>query len=499
MSDFRFVGPTYVAASITQNDEECVNWYVEQSGADFAGSPTTGQPAQRGATALYPTPGLVQQIGQTTNPAGGAPIPSPLGTLGARGFRVIPGGQALIAVYGATLYVINTAFTATAVGTLLSNAGPVSISDNGVSAYLCDGAQRYSYTWGTNAFAQVNDGGFLGGSIVDIVDGFLVYTNPGTNQFGATTANSTASPGLSFGTKFSAPDNVMSLQVVNRDLYIIGEKTTEVYTDAGLFPFPFQIIAGTSMQHGTIAPYSVSRLGEGFAMLSQDTRGQAVVVEVSGYKPTRISTHAVENALNQYSVLGDAIGMTYQAGGHEFYMLTFPTADITWVYDLATQLWHKRAYMDANGVLHRHRANCLAYFAGQIVVGDFQTGTLYTFSQTTYTDAGNPIPCIRRAPHVTTDLKRQFFHDLQIQFQPGVGLQIGQGADPQAMLRWSDDGGSTFSSIHTASIGRVGKYKNRAIWRRLGQARDRIFEVTVTDPVFRVVVSANLNASAAAN
>jgi hypothetical protein len=145
-----------------------------------------------------------------------------------------------------------------------------------------------------------------------------------------------------------------------------------------------------------------------------------------------------------------------------------------------------------------------AFFNGVNVVGDYTSGNLYQFSNSIFTEAGtreNPgaiIPCIRRAPHLTTDLKRQYFHDLQIQFQPGVGLQSGQGSNPTAMLKWSDDGGSTFSKEHWTSIGAAGQYKNRAIWRRLGVSRDRIFEVTVTDPVYRVVVSANLNASVGA-
>jgi hypothetical protein len=105
------------------------------------------------------------------------------------------------------------------------------------------------------------------------------------------------------------------------------------------------------------------------------------------------------------------------------------------------------------------------------------------------------------------DFQRQYFDELQIQFQPGVGLtgittplnNEVVGADPQAMLRWSNDGGSTWSSEHWTSIGLIGKYKNRAIWRRLGQARDRVFEVVVSDPINAVIISANLKATAGEN
>ena len=477
MPDFGFVGPSYQAQSIYQNDQEAINWYCEIDPLR----------KERGVIALYPAPGLETRLALAV----GGPV---------RGLWVIPGGAMMLAVSSDRLYAVTLGYVATQVGVLLTSAGHVSIADNGVSAYLCDGFNRYYYTWGTNTFALIADGGFTSGGFVDIVDGFLVYTNPGTNQFGCTTVNSVASGALSFGTKFTAPDNVQRVIIVNRNLYVVGEKTTEVWIDSGAFPFPFTIIAGTSMQHGTIAPNSISRLGEGFAMLAQDTRGTATVINVTGYAPTRISSFAVETAIKGYAVKSDAIGMTHQWGGHEFYMLTFPSADVTWVYDLATQLWHKRAYRDANNVLHRHRANCMAFFGGEIVFGDHQNGNLYAFSSTTYNDAmGATMPCIRRAPHLTSDLKRQFFHDLQIQFQPGVGLQTGQGADPQAMLTYSDDGGSTWSNPRWTSIGKVGKYKHRARWTQLGQARDRIFEVQVTDPVNRVVVSANLNASLGAS
>jgi hypothetical protein len=83
-----------------------------------------------------------------------------------------------------------------------------------------------------------------------------------------------------------------------------------------------------------------------------------------------------------------------------------------------------------------------------------------------------------------------------VEFAPGVGLQTGQGVNPQAMMRFSDDGAATFGTIRTTTIGAAGRYKNRAMWRRLGHARDRVYEVSVSDPVRRDVVGATLYAEA---
>lgn len=484
--DFGFVGPSYVAASIYQDDQECINWFPEVDKNKKAESVIAQD--KRGVIALYPTPGLLLKVTLAT----GQPV---------RALWTIPGGATLLAVCGSGFYTVSAFFSATLVGTLSSTNGPVSMTDNGTSAYLVDGPNRYSYTFATGVFAQIaaTDGAFTGGTMVDIVDNFLVYNNPGTQQFGNTNASSTVSGALNFSSADSSPDQLVSLIVVSREVFFLKEKVVEVWGDAGSFPVPFARISGTNMQHGCAAPFSVARLGEGAAWLSQDTRGNRVVVRTNGYSPLRISTHAVEQAIGNYGTFADAIAYTYQQAGHEFYVLTFPSADATWVYDLATDMWHKRAWRDANNVLHRHRSNCCAVFQGQVIVGDYANGNLYAFSNSNYTDNGDLIPCIRRCPHLTTDLKNQFFHDLQLQFQPGVGLQTGQGTNPQAMLKWSDDGGSTWSNEHWTTIGLVGKYKNRAIWRRLGWARDRIFEVAVTDPVYRTIISANLNASVGAH
>ena len=224
---------------------------------------------------------------------------------------------------------------------------------------------------------------------------------------------------------------------------------------------------------------------------------------MEGYFPKRISTHAVENTLVNQTV-SDAIAYTYQIEGHECYVITFPTLDLTWVYDISTGLWHKWLWVDSQNKFHRHRSNCAALFQGVVLVGDYQNGQIYKLDPSNYTDNNNPIRRVRRCPHLVTDLQRQYFDEFQIQFQPGVGLEgitnpplnaETVGANPQAMLRWSNDGGSTYSNEHWSDIGLVGKYKNRIIWRRLGMARDRIFEVVVTDPVFACIISANLKAS----
>jgi len=351
-----------------------------------------------------------------------------------------------------------------------------------------------------------SDGAFSGADIVDIVDNYFVYNNPGTQQWAASGILSPITPALSYGNKDGAPDNLVSIIVDHREVYLMGEESSEVWVDAGTFPFPFQRIPGTSTQHGIVAKFSVARLGNSFAYLSRNIRGQAQIMMMNGYIPQRISTHAVENTLvNQY--VQDAVAFTYQLEGHEVYVISFPTIDITWAYDFTTSMWHKWLWCDNTNTYHRCRANCSAVFQNMVLVGDWQNGQIYELDPNNYTDNGQNIRRLRRAPHLVTDLQRQFFDEFQIQFQPGVGTTgVSLPTDvtktttyPQAMLRWSNDGGSTWSREYWVTIGQEGKYKNRAIWRRMGTARDRVYEVVVTDPVNAVIISANLKASEGEN
>lgn len=379
-----------------------------------------------------------------------------------------------------------------------------------------------------------SDGAFQGATSVDIMDNMFVYNRPDTQQWAASGILSPITQPLSFGSKDGSPDDLVALIVDHREVYLMGENSSEVWTDAGSFPFAFQRIPGTSTQHGICAKASLSRMGNSFAYVSRNIRGQGQIMMMQGYTPTRISTHAVENTLtNEY--IDDAVAWTYQLEGHEVYVVSFPTLDLTWAYDVTTGLWHKWLYVDSNNVFHRHRGNCMALFQGLTLVGDWENGKIYALDKDNYTDDNHTVRRVRRAPHIVTDLQRQYFDEMQIQFQPGVGVgglsvdfgryignpfvipltsplripandtyflgianQVGAQrilTNPQAMLRWSNDGGSSWSNEHWVGIGQAGKYQNRAIWRRLGWSRDRIFEVVVTDPVKAVIVSANLKAS----
>lgn len=403
------------------------------------------------------------------------------------------------AVTSGTLYVGQTIQGSTVTAQTIITA--LGTGTGGAGTYTVNNSQTvtsrtlYGLNW---SVLPSTDGAFTSASAVDIVDNYFVYNRPDTQQFGASAALSPISPALSFSSKDGAPDDLVTLIVDHRELYLLGEVSSEVWIDAGTSPFPFQRIPGTSTQHGIAAKFSVARLGNSFAYLSRNIRGQAQIVQMNGYVPTRISTHAVENSLTN-QVVSDAVAWTYQLEGHEVYVISFPTINLTWCFDVASNMWHKWLYTNNLGQYERARGNCCAQFQGLVMVGDYANGKIYKLDPLNYTDDGQHVRRLRRAPHLVADFQREYFDELQIQFQPGVGNSTGDGTNPQAMLRWSDNGGSTWSNEHWTSIGLIGKYANRAIWRRLGWARDRVFEVSIADPVKAVIISANLKSSVGEN
>ena len=462
--------------------------------------------------------------------------------VGARFTATIAGTTMTVsAVATGTLYLgqtvqgvgVTTGSVITALGTGTGGVGTYTLS---TSSTVAVGVTMYAINF---SVLPSTDGAFSGGETCDIVDNYFVYNRPSSQQWGASNLLSPISSNLSYSVKDGAPDNLVALIVDHREVYLMGEASSEVWIDVGAVPFPFQRIPGTSTQHGIAAKFSVSRLGNSFAYVSRNNRGQAQIMQMNGYMPTRISNHAVENSItNQY--VDDAIAWTYQLEGHEVYVVSFPTLNLTWAFDFTTQMWHKWLYTNSDGSYSRHRGNCCALFQGMVLVGDYSNGSIYELDKTNYTDNGQNVRRLRRAPHLVADLQRQYFDELQIQFQPGVGTtgllvttdtniylgtpyiiysnanliiqpllnyilgvnavnNLSTTTYPQAMLRWSNDGGSTWSREYWVTIGQQGKYKNRAIWRRLGMARDRVFEVAITDPVNAVIVSANLKATQGEN
>lgn len=400
-------------------------------------------------------------------------------------------------VSGTEFYSVIEDYTAVKLGNV-TGSGPVSMSDNGTQIFIAANPDGYIYNTSTSLFQPISDPDFPGAVAVGFIDGYFVFNEPNSQRFWVTSLlDGTAIDPLDFASAEGSPDNLVSLIVDHREVWLFGQTSVEVWYDAGTADFPLQRIQGAFNEIGCVAPYSVAKLDNGLFWLGADARGQGIVYRANGYTGTRVSTHAVEWQIQQYGNLSDAIGYTYQQDGHSFYVLVFPDADTTWVYDVATQVWHERAGFN-DGEFTRHRGNCQLSFNNKIIIGDYENGNLYAFDLDIYADNGaiqRWLRSWRALPTGENNLKRTAQHSLQLDCQTGVGVLSGQGEDPQVMLRWSDDGGHTWSNEHWRAMGAIGNYGYRTIWRRLGMTmkiRDRVYEASGTDPIKIAIMGAEL-------
>lgn len=463
-----FVGPAYSVRSSNLDAQRTVNLYPVMD--------ETGE--GKSVKALYGCPGTRLLV---TLPGSG----------GIRAAYRPASGDAIV-VQGASVYRVNAAWSYTLVGSLNTSTGVVSIKDNGTTAVLVDGNNGYTLNLASNAFAQISDPAFYGADYVDFLDSYLIFNKPNTFQFYISGQYDVTFDALDFASVEGSAEPIVRHIVDHREIWFFKRTSTSIYVDSGGADFPFSRTQ-TSIEVGCAAPASVCKLDNSLVWLGQDSTGSTMVWRANGYTPTRISTEAIDHAIQGYSAVEDAFAYTYQQEGHAFYVLTFPTANATWVFDAFTGQWHERAWRDpADGSLNRHRSNCHMYFDGEHVVGDFENGNLYALDLDYFSDNGDPLPAIRAAGHVSNpDYLWMIFDALQVDMETGVGLQSGQGSEPNAVLEWSDDGGHTWGNQHQTSMGSVGKYRTRARWTRMGRSRDRIFRLTISDPVKRVILGAS--------
>lgn len=406
-------------------------------------------------------------------------------------------GGFMYVVSGSQLYKVTTSYSATLIGAV-SGTGPVSMVDNGTQLFVACNGPSYIYNATTNAFAQITDPDFPGAVTVGYLDGYFVFNEPNSQKIWITSLlDGLSVDPLDFASAEGSPDGVVGIIIDHREVWVLGTNSVEVWYDAGTQGFPLERIQGAFNEIGCVAPYSIAKADNGIFWLGQDARGQGIVYRANGYTGTRISTHAVEWHIQQYGNLSDAIAYTYQQDGHTFYVLIFPSANTTWVYDASTQAWHERAGF-VNGSFTRHRSNCQVAFNNEIVVGDYVNGKVYAFDLDVYADDGQIqrwYRTWRALPTGQNNLKRTAQHTLQLDCETGVGINLGQGSDPQVMLRWSDDAGHTWSNEHWSGMGEIGRYGKRVFWRRLGMTlklRDRVYEISGTDPVKVAIMGAEL-------
>ena len=447
-----------VGKSVNVDAQKRTNLYVEIQ-----------QDAEKSTLALFPTPGLLAFVN--------------FGAYPSRGFY--KKDNFLYVVNRFTLWQVSNDGTTTNRGTLATSAGRVDMSDNGTQIIIVDGPNGYIFNTITNVFTQITAPGFPGATTVTFLNGYFIVTKPDSGQFYTSALyDGLTWSALDFATAESNPDNLVRVIADNGQVVLFGPETTEFWSDSGALDFPLARIGAAALEWGLAARWTLAKFMDSLIFLRRNRLGAVQVCTLSGYNATAVSNPEMDYVFSKYSATENATGFSYMVSGHPFYQINFPSAGESWLYDGLSKAWSK---VESSG--GRHRGEIQQNFLDRSYVTDWENGKVYYFQDGLYTDDGAQIARELITRHQSVG-DWACFDELWLEMESGTGTLIGQGADPKIMMSVSKDGGHTYGNEIWVPMGKQGEYRRRAVWRKLGRARDWVFKFRITDPVKTVFVAA---------
>lgn len=488
-----FCGQSYTDKTINANAQEAINLYpMRTKPAQYSDKKISSSVPEN--IIMYPTPGY-----KFLRNAGVGAI---------RALYVI--NSTIYLICGNTLYsftplgspgdLINGSFVN--LGTLNTSSGWCSIVCNTVQLAISDGQYGYTYVIATNTFAVITTGGgFPATGVTNFTyfDGYVIGAqNNSKTIWQSDELDATTFGAQAFYTVDTFPDNIVSVWSDELQLYVMGPKITEVQADAGTIPYAFQKVPNVLIQAGLAAPATLCKVANTTFFLASDIAGKAYVAAFNSYDTKVISTPPINEFLERLSItqIQTAYSWAYREGDNHFYCTT--VGNVTWCYDIKMDMWHKRTINGGADL-----PLCCVLWQGIQIVGD-ANGNLYQMSQNySYYSVGNtgvdlPMKRVRTAAHIDAQGKTMFVNELWVKMQQGGGFITDPNLTPQptaaaplGTLEVSKDYGNTWIAVGTRSMGLVGQYANRMVWRKLGRFRQNVtFRLTITDPTQSFIIGA---------
>jgi hypothetical protein len=447
MANFGFCGPTYQSQSPNVNAERAINLYPE----------AVDSSAGKRMSMLY-TPGLQLFANLGSSAVLGQFSCRPNGAITDRLFVVVQSGinQLLFELFENGTFVNR--------GTLNAPTSPVTMVHNGTQLLICTGGQVWVMNLATNALALAATPPSDTILMVEYCDGFGIGLKANANKFWVSDLlNFNVWNGLSVAEVSEFPDNVVSMIVNQRQIAFLGSKQSVIYANAGGVQVPFLPIQGSFIEAGCVAAFARNKIDNSIFWIDLDERGQAVARRANGYTPQRISTHSVETFWSSYTTVSDAVSYAYTEAGHAFWVIYFPSAPsadgiagqgATWAYDVATGMWHERAFWnEQRGHFQAHHSQNHAFAWGKHFVGDRQSGNIYQMGNQFLDDDGASIVRVRRTPHITEENQWMRFPELVIDLETGLGPQpplTGPSESPSQYILGDEVGSAWALSITDA-------------------------------------------------
>lgn len=449
-----FVGPSYALANRKASVQRSVNMFLQ------------------GMETPSKAPFILQSIPGLTLFA----------TLGYEIRGAIEAAGRCFIVAGSTLYELNALGAATSMGTLSTSSGVVDMAWGTTQLVMVDGSNGYVLTLATNAFAQITSSSWQGSRRVGYLDGYFIFASPDTQEFYVSAIDdATTIDALDFASAEGSPDSIVALVVSHREVWFFGDVTTEVWFDSGSADFPLSRNQGASIEVGCIACHSARKVDTSMMWIGRDLNGSGIVFRSAGYTPMRVSTIAVEEALQSSTDLSSAVAWVYQQHGQTFYAINAPGLNSTWVYEVATGAWHERCDLADDGTFAQHRVTHHVFALGKHLVGD-ANGYVYELDTGCNTLNGDVLKRSRISPNDAAPFRQRQIWAEGFTLDCTTGL-APQGATPTVELSWSDDGGFRWGNPVARTTGATGNYYTRVCWQNVNgpEARDRIWRIDFSD------------------
>lgn len=343
----------------------------------------------------------------------------------------------------------------------------VSISDNGTSLMMV-AENGYSYTPSTGVIKDMStESGWFSADTVSYMDGYFIFNRTLTGQFFISKLYSTEIDPIDWATAESAPDDTVGIIVSTRQLWILGERTIEVWYDSGDPAFPFTRISGAVSDIGCASHQTISKIRDSIYFVGNDFK----VYATNGYTPVIVSTPAIEFFLFR----ADRVTLnafTYTEEGHWFYVLTIDN-EKTFVYDPDTAQWHSRKSISTKKWKIDGAINI---YSSASVVG-YSEKEFHSLSIDTYTENGDSIKREAITLPINKSVNRIRINEVQLD------MEVGLSTEAKVILELSKDAGKTWGNDNLSSTGKKGDHLKKVRWLRLGQARDAIIKIVITDAI----------------
>lgn len=410
-----------------------------------------------------------------------------------RGFHRM--AEILYQVKGTSLYEISTLGNHTLRG-VIPGTGRAIIRDDGINMFIVTDLKVWKYSSDTNSVTEVTNVNITGAKSVDYFNNQFIYTK---DRFSTVSdvGNGGKASGLNVIGEETLPDDLVRDYVYDEVIYRCGVRSIVGWYNSGVGAPPIAKLQGRIFTVGLAAINSIAQTDQAFYWLGDDL----AIYRSSAGREERISTDAISNEIKKYAIVSDAIGNTFTFEGQNFYSITFPTGNKTFVIseNLGVNGWFElSSSVNSPHESVKYQGSSIISAYGKNFVADADSGNIYELDLNTYLNNGEPLQRIRVTQSANGDLlgakgKRVQMSALKLIMETGVGLIDGQGDEPRIMIEYSDDGGRSWNGGSWPRVGRLGEFTLQVEWFDLGSFYDRIFRISTTDPVNYSIYSATID------